>query len=94
MVKNNIKSYFLNTGIDYDEENLFQQIIPEQLWTNIENFVKNFISLPVWKDRNLASTIFSGKSNYNYWATIFKTGNTSEGTPVLSGPINFQEMLR
>ena len=37
-------------------------------------------------------SIFSGKSNYDYWATIFKTGNTSEGTPVLAGPINFQEM--
>ena len=94
IISNIIKSYFLNTGVDFDDENLFQQRIPEQLWINIENFVKNFIALPVWKDRNLASTIFSGKSNYDYWATIFKTGNTSEGTPVLAGPINFQEMLK
>ena len=89
-----ITSYFLNNGVDYDDEKLFQQKISDQLWINIENFIKNFIALPVWKDRNLASTIFSGKSNYDYWATIFRTGNTSEGTAVLSGPINFQEMLK
>ena len=94
IISNIIRSYFLNTGTDYDDDNLFQQKIPDQLWTNIEKFVKNFISLPVWKDRNLASTIFSGKSNYDYWATIFKTGNTSDGTPVLSGPLNFQELLK
>ena len=94
IIANIIRAYFLNTGVDYDDNNLFQQKIPDQLWKNIENFVKNFIELPVWKDRNLASTIFSGKSNYDYWATIFKTGNTSEGTPVLSKPLNFQEMLK
>ena len=94
IISNIIKSYFYMLGVDFDEGNLFQQKIPDQLWSNIENFIKNFISLPVWKDRNLASTIFSGKSNYDYWATIFKTGNTSEGTPVLAGPINFQEMLK
>ena len=89
-----VQSYFLNTGLDYDEENMFQQKIPEQLWSNIENFVKNFVALPLWKDRGLAETIFSGKNNYEYWATIFKTGQTVDGVQVLLQPVNFQEMLK
>ena len=89
-----IQSFFLYTGRDFDEENLFQQKIPEQLWKNIENFISNFISLPVWKDRSLSSTIFSGKSNYDYWAKVFDTGNTPDGIAVLATPINFQDLLK
>lgn len=93
-IKKIIQSYFLNNGRDYDEDNLFQQKIPEQLWINIENFIVNFIELPLWKDRSLASTIFSGKSNYDYWSKIFETGNTIDGIAVLAEPINFQNMLK
>ena len=89
-----IDSYFLvTTGGNYNKENLFQQKIPEQLWANIENFVKNFVALPLWRNRALAETIFSGKNRYEYWATIFNTGKTSDGTDVLAEPLNFQNML-
>lgn len=89
-----IDSYFLvTTGGNYNKENLFQQKIPEQLWTNIENFVKNFVALPLWRNRALAGTIFSGKNRYEYWTTIFNTGKTPDGTVVLAEPLNFQNML-
>ena len=89
-----MNSYFLaTTGGNYNKENLFQQKIPDQLWTNIENFVKNFAALPLWRDRALAETIFSGKNRYEYWATIFNTGKTPDGTDVLAEPLNFQNML-
>lgn len=89
-----IKAYFINTGKNYDEENLFQQVFEEQLWENIRTFIRNFIQLPVWKNRSLASTIFSGKSNYDFWKHIFDTGNTTENVPVLAEPINYMEMIK
>ncbi len=89
-----IKAFFINTGKSFDEENLFQQPFEDQLWENIRTFIKNFIQLPLWKDRALASTIFSGKSNYDFWKHIFDTGNTAENVPVLAQPINYMEMIK
>ena len=94
LIEKIIKSYFFTNGIDFDEGNLFQNKFEERLWTNIENFIRNFISLPVWKNRELAKTIFSGKNNWDYWATIFRTGKTEDEIPVLAQPINYQEMLK
>ncbi len=89
-----IKAFFINTGKSFDEENLFQQPFEDQLWENIRAFIKSFIQLPLWKDRALASTIFSGKSNYDFWKQIFTTGNTAENVPVLAQPINYMEMMK
>lgn len=93
-IKEVIKNYFSNTGKKYNENSLFQQKFDEQLWTNIRNFVKNLRELPLWKDRSMASTIFSGKNNYLYWETIFNTGKNTHNVQVLSKPINFIEMIR
>ncbi len=89
-----IKAYFSNTGILYDEECLFQQKFPDQLWNNIRNFVKNLSELPLWRNRALATTIFAGKSNYEYWAFIFREGKTQDGVEVLAQPINYIDMIR
>ena len=89
-----IKGFFINTGKNFDEDNLFQQLFDEQLWENIRNFIRNFIKLPLWRDRALASTVFSGKANYNFWKTIFDTGKTTENVQVLAQPINYVEMMK
>jgi len=89
-----IKAFFINAGKSFNEENLFQQLFEEQLWENIRIFIKNFIQLPLWKNRELASTIFSGKSNYNYWKCIFETGKTVDGVQVLAQPINYMDMIK
>lgn len=89
-----IKNYFVYSGDMYDEDNLFQQKLPDQVWENIENFVFNFRNLPVWKDRGMSATIFGGKSNYDYWKTVFQTGNTPDGIAVLSKPLNVVEMIK
>ena len=89
-----IKAFFINAGKSFNEENLFQQLFEEQLWENIRIFIKNFIQLPLWKNRELASTIFSGKSNYNYWKCIFDTGKTVDGVQVLAQPINYMDMIK
>ncbi len=88
-----IKAYYTNTGKLIPEETIFQSEFPDQLWTNIENFIRNLILLPLWKDRTMASTIFSGKNNYEYWKHIFETGKTIDGALVLAKPLNFIEMI-
>lgn len=89
-----IKNSYIYAGVMCDEDNLFQQPIPEQLWDTIEVFIDNFKNLPVWKDRSMSSTIFGGKSNYDYWKTIFSTGKSPDGTLVLANPLNVAEMIK
>jgi len=88
-----IKAYFTNTGKIIPEEKIFQTEFTSQLWNNIENFVKNLILLPLWKDRAMANTIFAGKNNYDYWKVIFETGKSVDGAIVLAKPLNFMDMI-
>ena len=89
-----IKNFFSMTGELFDDQNLFQIKFPDQLWTNIRSFVKNFRDLPLWKDRTMASTIFGGKQVYDYWGTVFRTAKTPDGTMVLSKPLNVVDMIK
>jgi len=93
-LKKVITTYFANTGKMVAEEKIFQTPFDDQIWINIENFVKNLSQLPLWKDRSMASTIFSGKNNYDYWKEIFETGNSLDGAVVLATPLNFIEMIK
>ena len=93
-LKKVITTYFANTGKMVAEEKIFQTPFDDQIWINIENFVKNLSQLPLWKDRSMASTIFSGKKNYDYWREIFETGNSLDGAVVLANPLNFIEMIK
>ncbi len=89
-----VQNHFAFSGTMYNEENLFQQKIPDQLWENIRTFVINLRELPLWKDRSMASTIFGGKNNYDFWGTVFRTSRTPDGSPVLTAPINVAEMIK
>ena len=89
-----ITTYFSNTGKMFVDEKIFQTPFDEQLWVNIDNFVKNLSQLPLWKDRSMASSIFSGKKNYDYWKEIFETGKSVDGALVLANPLNFIEMIK
>jgi hypothetical protein len=93
-VKDVIINYFSNTGKKFNNNSLFQQKFDDQLWTNIRNFIINLKMLPLWKDRAMANTTFSGKKNYDYWKTIFETGKSSDNVPVLAKPINYVEMIK
>ena len=93
-LKKVITTYFSNTGKMFTDEKIFQTPFDEQLWINIENFVKNLSQLPLWKDRSMANTIFSGKKNYDYWKEIFETGKSLDGALVLANPLNFIEMIK
>ncbi|HOD62167.1 MAG TPA: HNH endonuclease [Bacilli bacterium] len=89
-----IENYFINTGKLYESNKLFQSQFPDQLWNNIRNFLINLRNLPLWKDRSMASTIFSGKNNYDYWKTVFETSKTSDNVQVIAKPLNFVEMIK
>ena len=84
-----IENYFNNTGRLFDNKKLFQEKFDDQLWQNIENFFDHLILLPLWKDRGMAATIFSGKQNYDFWKTVFRTGKTPDDASVLVNPLNF-----
>lgn len=88
-----LKNYFVLTGFKYDDKNLLQQKMPEQLWENIRSFIINLRNLPLWQDRSMSATIFGGKNKYEYWEEIFETGKAPDGTMVLARPINVMEMI-
>jgi hypothetical protein len=89
-----IKAYFTNMGKLINEDGIFQNQFDDQLWVNIQNFIINLYELPLWKDRGMASTVFAGKNNYDYWKTVFETGKTPDGATVLAKPLNFMEMIQ
>ncbi len=92
-VRKVIIAYFLNTGMSYKETSLFQTRFPDQLWINLEKFIANLSSLPLWKDKSMASTHFSGKKPYDFWRQVFETGQTPEGVEILSERIDHNRMI-
>lgn len=93
-LKKVIENYFANTGKLYESNRLFQEEFPDQLWANITKFIKNLRILPLWKDKSMASTIFSGKNNYEFWKVTFETGKTPDKVIVLAKPLNYIEMIK
>jgi hypothetical protein len=89
-----IENYFSNTGRIFNQSTFFQEKFDDQLWKNITQFIKNLRSLPLWRDRSMAGTIFSGKKNYDYWRHIFEQGKTPDNVPVLAKPLNYIEMIK
>lgn len=88
-----IKNYFIMQGVPIQEKKLFQYSFPEPLWERIRTFVENLLNLPVWANKELSSTVFGGKQNYEYWQGIFEKGKTPQGLQVLAEPINLMKMI-
>ena len=89
-----IKMYLINNNIAYDDNSIFQTPFDERIWNNLRKFITALSELPMWKDRSMASTHFSGKKTNAFWENVFKTGKTPEGVPVLSQAINYIEMIK
>lgn len=93
-IKDIIGIYFAqNTGRMPENNRLFQKNFDEQIWINVRNFIRNLKDLPLWKDKSMASTIFAGKNNYDFWKNIFETGKSPDGAIVLAKRINTNEMI-
>ena len=80
-------------GANYQERGLFMSEFPEQVWENLKRFIVNYASMPLWKSRPLAETVFSGKKGQNYWSAIFASGFAPDGMRVLDSPINIAAMI-
>lgn len=89
-----VQNYFIMQGKPVQEEKLFHYRFPEPLWEHIQNFVVNLAKLPLWVNRDLSLSVFGGKQNYEYWQTVFESGKTPQGQPVLATGINLMNMIR
>lgn len=94
LIQKIIHLYFLTLGKAYDEKKFFQYKFDPQLWTNIRNFVRNLVKMPVWVNKDLASSAFGGKRTYLFWQTIFETGKTPQNQPILPQPIDLTDMIK
>lgn len=94
LIEHVIKLYFLNLGTPHDENKLFQYEFPSQIWVNISNFVRNLVKMPVWVNRDLASSVFGAKQPYSFWQHIFETGKTPQNQQILPQPIDLMEMIQ
>lgn len=89
-----IQNYFSVTGKYIDEKKLFQRVIPDQCWINIENFITSLMELQIWVNKDLSATVFGGKQNYDFWQSIFESGSTVNGFEVMPSGINFLDMIQ
>lgn len=89
-----IKNYFIMQGKPIQEKKLFQYRFPQPLWERIRIFVKNLVNLPLWVNRELSSTAFGGKQNYEFWQEVFEKGKTPQGFQVLAKPLDLMEMIK
>ncbi len=89
-----IQNFFAWTGRVVDEERLLQVPLPDELWRRIENFLQNLSRLPCWVDRNLSTTVFGAKQNYDFWKIVFQTGKAPNGVQVLAQPLDLNQMIQ
>lgn len=92
-VRDLIKQYFLMRGRVIEENELFQNKFPDELWVMIRKLLRNMINLPLWINRSLSGTVFAGKQDHEYWKIIFDTGFDRAGVKVLAKPLNLNELI-
>jgi hypothetical protein len=95
LVSQIVQNYYIMQGKPVNQARLFQYVFPEPLWDRIENFVENLGKLPLWRSRDLSSSVFGGKRNYDYWQSVFEDGRTPDGQQVLqNGGIDLMKMIQ
>jgi hypothetical protein len=93
-VRQIVQNYFIMTGKPVQDEKLFQYPFPEPLWDNIETFIDNLKSLPLWVNRSLSLSVFGGKQGPKFWQVVFETGQSPQGQRVMPQGINLIQMLQ
>ncbi|MGE0502051.1 MAG: HNH endonuclease [Rhizobiaceae bacterium] len=88
------ESYFSHQGKPIRTDRLFQYRFPDQLWSNISNFLDNLARLPLWVNREASNTVFGGKQTYAFWHEIFETGASTGGQRVMPSGININKMIQ
>ena len=88
------RTYFITLGKPDPKDRLFQVPFPDQVWENIRKFLESLTAMPLWVNTELSDTIFGGKQNNGFWKTVFETGRTPQGMPVLIHSLNLIEMIK
>ena len=94
LIQQIIQRDLLAIGKPYDMEKLFQYEFSQQIWANVRNFVRNLTKMPVWINKDLASSAFGGKQTYDFWQTIFTSGKTPQDQRILLQPIDLIDMIQ
>ncbi len=89
-----IEQHFAHAGKMVSKDKLFQYPFPEQLWTNIGCFLDNLGRLPMWVNKEASTTVFGGKNTYQFWETIFQTGQSPSGHKVMPTGLNILDMIK
>lgn len=93
-LKQVVHHFFITIGKPVAEERILQYRLPEGCWNNVRNFVDSLSRLPLWVNRDLSLTAFGGKRNYDYWQSVFETGETPEGSKIMSSGIDLMDMIQ
>ena len=80
-------------GKPVEHDALLLEEFSDSLWGNIERFLKRLSELPCWSNTDLSSSVFGPKQNYDYWASVFKTGKSPTGTVILPRGLELQELI-
>ena len=89
-----IEHYFAFTAQMYDKERLLHRPLPDALWEHVRNFLTSVAGLPCWCDKNLSTTVFGPKQNLDFWETVFQTGRAPTGIPILTQPLDLNQMIQ
>lgn len=94
LVKQIVQNYFIMNGKPIDEDRLFQYRFPEPLWENIENFVLNLKSLPLWVNRELSLSAFGGKQGPGFWQLVFESGRSPTNQAIMPHGVDLMKMIQ
>jgi hypothetical protein len=93
-IKQVIQMAFANGGIPFDENAPLQKPMPAHAWNNVRNFVIALKALPIWVNRDMATSVFGGKRNNDFWKQIFEEGQTPDGQKVLGQRLDLIKMIQ
>jgi hypothetical protein len=93
-IKQVIQMAFVNAGIPFDENAPLQKPLPPNAWINLRHFVVALKKLPVWVNRDMATSVFGGKRTNDFWKQIFEEGQTPDGQKVLGQRLDLIKMIQ
>ncbi len=89
-----IQQAFIIQGHPIDNNKIFQTKFPDIIWEHLRKYISNLTQMSIWVNKDLSTTVFGGKQNYDFWQKIFETGKSPQGQQVLPKPINLLEMIQ
>ena len=93
-IKQIVQMAFVNAGIPFDENAPLQKPLPANSWNNIRNFIVSLKKLPLWVNRDMATSVFGGKRNNDFWKQIFEEGQTPDCQRVLGQRLDLIQMIQ